>query len=97
MTTYIYPDGREETYEDQKFSCSKLKELLGGDFHLQYAGFSDRKIDSHGREIETDYWLATIETHGLRIDQLPEYNQAVKEMFNKDVYGLAILAPQSCF
>lgn len=97
MTTFIYPDGRTEEHEDSKFSCSKLKELLGGDFHLQYAGFSDRKIDSYGREIETDYWLATIETHGLRIDQLPEYNQAVKEMFNKDVYGLAILAPQSMF
>ena len=97
MTTFIYPDGRQEQREDTRFSCTKLRELLGGDFHLQYAGFSDRKIDSHGREIDTDYWLASIETHGKAIWELPEYNKAVNEMLHKDVYGLAIIAPQSMF
>ena len=99
MITLIYPDGREQTREDQKFSCRQLSELVGGNFRLSYAYTEKGEVSPKhpNQECNTDYWIACRETHGLTIAELPEYNTAVKEMFNKDVYGLAIIAPHSCF
>ena len=99
MVTLIYPDGMEQKRKDQKFSCRQLSELVGGNFRLSYAYTEKGEISPKhpNQACNTDYWIACRDTNGLTIAELPEYNKEVKEMFNKDVYGLAILAPNSCF
>lgn len=76
----------------KKFSCGELIALFGGWFTLMYA-FSVKNED----ETETDYYIASQDVSGIAINERPKINEVIKKMFNKEVYGFAIIAPSTAF
>lgn len=87
MIQYVYPDGKVVKEPNKRFSCNELKRIFGGWFKLQWVFENE----------STDYYMCSMDTYGKKINELPEYNKKIKEEFNCDVYGMAIIAPQSMF
>ena len=85
MIQYIYPDGKIENEPYRKFNCNELKRLVCGWFMLTC-------VDD-----ESDFYMCFLDTYGMKISELPEYNQTVKRLYDRDVYGMAIIAPSSAF
>ena len=80
------------------FTCNELIRLFGGWFTLTYA-FSqpNGRVNSNGTEGETDYYICSRDVSAIPPSLRPEKNIAIKNLFNKDVYGMAIIAPSSAF
>lgn len=80
MIHYIHPDGRIENIPYRKFSTGELMFIFGG-------GFTLCCVD---REEQTDLYMCSLDTHGMNINELQKYNELIKQMYGRDVYGLAI-------
>lgn len=82
-----------------KFTTPELIRLFGGWFKLEYA-FSQPtgKFDlKTGEEIIRDYYICSKDVSEIRQSDRGKQNIAIKNLFQKDVYGMAIIAPSYAF
>lgn len=84
----------------RKFTCEELIKIFGGWFTCTYL-FSvqseTEKSPLSGKPIETDYWCCSQDVSGIRVNERPPVNEWIKRKFNKEVYGLCIIAPSTAF
>ena len=81
------------------FTTAELLELFGGWFTLTYA-FSEEhkdKFNADGSPVMRDYYICSRDVSAMRASERPKKNAVIKKLFDKDVYGYAIVAPASAF
>ena len=81
------------------FTTKELLELFGGWFTLTYA-FSEEhrdKFNTDGSPVMRDYYICSRDVSAMRASERPKKNAVIKKLFDKDVYGYAIVAPASAF
>lgn len=82
------------------FTTPELLDLFGGWFTLTYA-FSKpvRKdmLNPDGTPIMRDYYICSRDVSAMLPSDRPSKNAAIKKLFDKDVYGYAIIAPANAF
>ena len=82
------------------FTTPELLELFGGWFTLTYAFSKPARTDMlnpDGKPIMRDYYICSRDVSSLPPSLRPKKNAAIKKLFDKDVYGYAIIAPASAF
>lgn len=85
----------------RKFNSQELRGLFGGWFTLTYA-FSVKnkergKVRTKRGVIETDYWICSQDVSMTKVNERPPLNTAILNLYGKEVYGFAIIAPSSAF
>lgn len=86
MTRFYYPNGKVVDEPDKKFSVSELIKLFGGWYYLRQVPEFSGKMD---------YYLITKELYGIYPEDYPKLNKKASEVFGREIYGLAILCPES--
>ena len=81
------------------FTTAELLELFGGWFTLTYAFSEERKgmFKADGSPVMRDYYICSRDVSAMRSNERPKKNAVIKKLFDKDVYGYAIVAPASAF
>lgn len=82
------------------FTTAELLELFGGWFTLTYAFSKPARPDMlnpDGTPIMRDYYICSRDVSAMLPSDRPKKNAAIKKLFDKDVYGYAIIAPASAF
>lgn len=82
------------------FTTPELLDLFGGWFTLTYAFSKPARPDmlnTDGTPIMRDYYICSRDTSSMLPSERPKKNAAIKKLFDKDVYGYAIIAPASAF
>lgn len=82
------------------FTTAELLELFGGWFTLTYAFSKPARPDMlnpDGTPIMRDYYICSRDVSAMKPSERPAKNAAIKKLFDKDVYGYAIIAPASAF
>ena len=93
MIKYIHPSGHTTKEEDKKFSVDELKKVFGDRWYtLSYAN-----TENNADGTTTDYLLARLDTYGMQINELPAFNEYATQLFGRECYGVAILAPAHLF
>lgn len=94
-------DGKHEFVEKPeklRFTCDELIQMLGGWFALRWA-YSEEGEDSNGNKIETDYWVCSWDAQAGDGAKRPVINKEAQAYLHLEnpIYGIAIVAPRSCF
>lgn len=82
------------------FTTPELLELFGGWFTLTYAFSKPVRPDmlnADGTPVMRDYYICSRDVSAIPPSERPEKNAAIKKLFDRDVYGFAIIAPASAF
>ena len=82
------------------FTTPELLELFGGWFTLTYAFSKPARPDMlnpDGTPIMRDYYICSRDVSAIPPSERPKKNAAIKKLFDRDVYGYAIIAPASAF
>lgn len=82
------------------FTTPELLDLFGGWFTLTYAFSKPARQDMlnpDGTPIMRDYYICSRDVSSIPPSMRPKKNAAIKKLFDKDVYGYAIIAPASAF
>ena len=82
------------------FTTPELLELFGGWFTLTYAFSKPVRPDmlnADGTPVMRDYYICSRDISAIPPSERPEKNAAIKKLFDRDVYGFAIIAPASAF
>ena len=82
------------------FTTPELLELFGGWFTLTYAFSKPARPDMlnpDGTPIMRDYYICSRDVSAIPPSERPKKNAAIKKLFDRDVYGYAIIAPVSAF
>lgn len=82
------------------FTTPELLELFGGWFTLTYAFSKPVRADmlnADGTPVMRDYYICSRDVSAIPPSERPEKNAAIKKLFDRDVYGFAIIAPASAF
>ena len=82
------------------FTTPELLELFGGWFTLTYAFSKPVRADmlnADGTPVMRDYYICSRDVSSMLPSERPKKNAAIKKLFDKDVYGYAIIAPASAF
>jgi hypothetical protein len=81
------------------FTTAELLRLFGGWFTLTYAFSRERtdKLNSDGTPVMQDFYICSRDVAALEPSERPKKNAAIKALFDKDVYGYALIAPASAF
>lgn len=93
MIRYIYPSGNETTEEDRKFSVNELKRIYNDHWYTLCFAYDVKNEDG----TFTDYYLCRLDTHKLKIEELPEFNEYATQLFGREAYGVVIVAPSTLF
>lgn len=82
------------------FTTQELIALFGGWFTLTYA-FSrpvrPDMLNADGTPVMRDYYICSRDVSAMLPSERPAKNAAIKQLFDKDVYGYAIIAPAKAF
>ena len=82
------------------FTTAELLDLFGGWFTLTYAFSKPVRADmlnADGTPVMRDYYICSRDVSAMRASERPKKNAVIKKLFDKDVYGYAIVAPASAF
>ena len=80
------------------FTSQELINLFGGWFTLTYAfTLPNGKESLYDKEAGTDYYICSRDISAVLPSERPEKNIAIKKLFDKDVYGFALIAPAKMF
>lgn len=82
------------------FTAPELIELFGGWFTLTYAFSQPVRTDmvnKDGLPIMRDFYICSRDVSSIPPSMRPKKNAAIKKLFDKDVYGFAIIAPANAF
>lgn len=82
------------------FTTPELLELFGGWFTLTYAFSQPVRTDmvnKDGSPVMRDYYICSRDVSSIPPSMRPKKNATIKKLFDKDVYGYAIIAPASAF
>lgn len=82
------------------FTTPELIELFGGWFTLTYAFSQPVRTDmvnKDGSPIMRDFYICSCDVSSIPPSMRPKKNAAIKKLFDKDVYGYAIIAPANAF
>ena len=82
------------------FTTPELLELFGGWFTLTYAFSKPVRPDMlnvDGTPVMRDYYICSRDVSAILPSERPKKNAAIKKLFDRDVYGFAIIAPASAF
>ena len=94
----------------RKFTSQELLNLFGGWFTLTYAftletprkpikkrGRKPKVVKEEKETIGTDFWICSQDVNMVDVNDRPPLNKAVLNLYGKEVYGFAIIAPASTF
>lgn len=82
------------------FTTAELLRLFGGWFTLTYAfslARNDKQLNADGTPVMQDFYICSRDVAALEPSERPKKNAAIKALFDKDVYGYALIAPASAF
>lgn len=80
------------------FTSAQLIELFGGWFTLTYAfSIPNGSILEDGKLGMTDFYICSRDVSPLLPSERPAKNAVIKKLFDKDVYGYALIAPSNMF
>ena len=80
--TYYYPDGEIRREAGRKFSVDELIRIFGGWYTLSFV---------FKATTGTDFYIIRKELTGIAPEDYPPLNDQIRKLYNRDVYGLAIV------
>lgn len=79
-----------------KFNTAQLLAIFGGWFTLNYA-FTVPYTNNNGTESEMDFYICSQDLSETPKNERPPLNKPLKKAFGIEIYGFAIIAPESAF